>query len=45
MVSEIFFRGSLEAYVQTVKSRQGREFASIYPIMLRLLQAGLQQAS
>ncbi|KAM9824237.1 conserved oligomeric Golgi complex subunit 5 isoform 3-T3 [Neosynchiropus ocellatus] len=31
-------RGSLEAYVQSVRARQGKEFAPIYPIMLQLLQ-------
>uniref|UniRef100_A0A665TPQ1 Conserved oligomeric Golgi complex subunit 5 n=1 Tax=Echeneis naucrates TaxID=173247 RepID=A0A665TPQ1_ECHNA len=31
-------RGALEAYVQSVRARQGKEFASIYPIMLQLLQ-------
>ncbi|XP_017293700.1 conserved oligomeric Golgi complex subunit 5 [Kryptolebias marmoratus] len=31
-------RGALEAYVQAVRTRQGKEFAPIYPIMLQLLQ-------
>ncbi|KAK2858558.1 hypothetical protein Q5P01_003178 [Channa striata] len=31
-------RGTLEAYVQSVRARQGKEFAPIYPIMLQLLQ-------
>ncbi|KAL2102689.1 hypothetical protein ACEWY4_001857 [Coilia grayii] len=31
-------RGALEAYVQSVKARQGKEFAPVYPIMLQLLQ-------
>ncbi|KAK0135037.1 Conserved oligomeric Golgi complex subunit 5 [Merluccius polli] len=31
-------RAALEAYVQSVRSRQGKEFAPIYPIMLQLLQ-------
>ncbi|XP_053718102.1 conserved oligomeric Golgi complex subunit 5 isoform X1 [Synchiropus splendidus] len=31
-------RGSLEAYVQSVRARQGKEFAPVYPIMLQLLQ-------
>ncbi|XP_042081455.1 conserved oligomeric Golgi complex subunit 5 [Haplochromis burtoni] len=31
-------RGALEAYVQSVRVRQGKEFAPIYPIMLQLLQ-------
>ena len=38
-------RGCLEAYVQQVKSRQGKEFAAVYPIMLKILQAGLQHAT
>ncbi|XP_071153138.1 conserved oligomeric Golgi complex subunit 5-like isoform X1 [Mytilus edulis] len=38
-------KGTLEGYVQNVKSRQGREFASIYPVMLDLLQKGLQSAT
>ncbi|KAL4226453.1 Conserved oligomeric Golgi complex subunit [Mactra antiquata] len=38
-------KGSLEAYVQQVRSRQGKEFASIYPIMVKVLQAGLQHSS
>ncbi|KAF3859088.1 hypothetical protein F7725_021487 [Dissostichus mawsoni] len=33
-------RGALEAYVQAVRARQGKEFAPIYPIMLQLLQRG-----
>ena len=35
-------RGTLEAYVQSVRQRQGKEFASIYPVMVDLLQAGLK---
>lgn len=31
------FRGALEAYVQSVRSREGKEFA-VYPIMVQLLQ-------
>lgn len=31
-------RGAVEAYVQSVRARQGKEFAPIYPIMLQLLQ-------
>ncbi|XP_059360721.1 conserved oligomeric Golgi complex subunit 5-like [Carassius carassius] len=31
-------RGALEAYVQCVRARQGKEFAPVYPIMLQLLQ-------
>ena len=40
-------RGALEAYVQAVRARQGKEFAPIYPIMLQLLQratSGPQEA-
>ncbi|KAL9959850.1 hypothetical protein ACROYT_G033211 [Oculina patagonica] len=32
-------RGTLEAYVQLVRSRGEKEFAAVYPIMLRILQA------
>ncbi|XP_021370975.1 conserved oligomeric Golgi complex subunit 5-like [Mizuhopecten yessoensis] len=38
-------KGSLEGYVQHVKSRQGKEFTPIYPMMLELLQKGLQSAT
>ncbi|XP_059181753.1 conserved oligomeric Golgi complex subunit 5 [Centropristis striata] len=31
-------RGALEAYVQSVRTRKGKEFAPIYPIMLQVLQ-------
>ncbi|XP_034019786.1 conserved oligomeric Golgi complex subunit 5 [Thalassophryne amazonica] len=31
-------RGALEAYVQSVRAREGKEFAPVYPIMLQLLQ-------
>ncbi|XP_006633383.2 conserved oligomeric Golgi complex subunit 5 [Lepisosteus oculatus] len=31
-------RGALEAYVQSVRAREGKEFAPIYPVMLQLLQ-------
>ncbi|XP_029318165.1 conserved oligomeric Golgi complex subunit 5 [Cottoperca gobio] len=34
----ILIRGALEAYVQSVRGRQGKEFAPIYPIMRQLLQ-------
>uniref|UniRef100_A0AAQ4S7N1 Conserved oligomeric Golgi complex subunit 5 n=1 Tax=Gasterosteus aculeatus aculeatus TaxID=481459 RepID=A0AAQ4S7N1_GASAC len=34
----MLIRGALEAYVQSVRARQGKEFAPIYPIMLQLLQ-------
>ncbi|KAM6152343.1 conserved oligomeric Golgi complex subunit 5 isoform 4-T4 [Erethizon dorsatum] len=35
------FRGALEAYVQSVRSREGKEFAPVYPIMLQLLQKAM----
>ncbi|XP_072026015.1 conserved oligomeric Golgi complex subunit 5-like [Amphiura filiformis] len=35
-------RGTLEAYVQSVRAREGKEFAPIYPIMLDILQKGTQ---
>ncbi|XP_052679211.1 conserved oligomeric Golgi complex subunit 5-like isoform X3 [Crassostrea angulata] len=38
-------KGALEGYVNQMKSRQAREFAEIYPIMLDLLQKGLQTCS
>ncbi|XP_064606457.1 conserved oligomeric Golgi complex subunit 5-like [Liolophura sinensis] len=41
----MLIKGTLEAYVQYVRSRQGKEFTPLYPIMLKLLQEGLQQAS
>uniref|UniRef100_A0A3P9IBN5 Conserved oligomeric Golgi complex subunit 5 n=1 Tax=Oryzias latipes TaxID=8090 RepID=A0A3P9IBN5_ORYLA len=31
-------RGALEAYVQSVRTRQGKKFAPVYPIMLQVLQ-------
>ncbi|KAF7661313.1 hypothetical protein LDENG_00264440 [Lucifuga dentata] len=31
-------RGAVEAYVQAVRARQGKEFAAVYPVMLQLLQ-------
>ncbi|XP_051890018.1 conserved oligomeric Golgi complex subunit 5 isoform X2 [Pristis pectinata] len=37
----ILIRGSLEAYVQSVRAREGKEFASVYPIMLQLLQKAM----
>jgi len=37
------FRGSLESYVQGVTSKGGKEFVPLYPIMVELLQKGLQQ--
>ncbi|XP_032895598.1 conserved oligomeric Golgi complex subunit 5 isoform X1 [Amblyraja radiata] len=37
----ILIRGSLEAYVQSVRAREGKEFASVYPVMLQLLQKAM----
>ena len=37
-----YYRGTLEAYVQSVRAREGKEFAPIYPIMLDILQKGTQ---
>ncbi|XP_040199470.1 conserved oligomeric Golgi complex subunit 5 [Rana temporaria] len=34
----VLIRGALEAYVQSVKAREGKEFAPVYPIMVQLLQ-------
>lgn len=35
------FRGALEAYVKTVSAKGGTEYAPVYPVMLELLQKGL----
>ncbi|XP_060548669.1 conserved oligomeric Golgi complex subunit 5 [Pantherophis guttatus] len=37
----ILIRGALEAYVQSVRSREGKEFAPVYPVMVQLLQKAL----
>ncbi|XP_062494267.1 conserved oligomeric Golgi complex subunit 5 isoform X2 [Pezoporus occidentalis] len=34
-------RGALEAYVQSVRMREGKEFAPVYPIMVQLLQKAM----
>uniref|UniRef100_A0A6I8QCX2 Conserved oligomeric Golgi complex subunit 5 n=1 Tax=Xenopus tropicalis TaxID=8364 RepID=A0A6I8QCX2_XENTR len=34
-------KGALEAYVQSVKARDGKEFAPVYPIMVQLLQKAM----
>jgi len=39
----VWSRGSLEAYVQSVTSRGGKEFSPVYPVMLQLLQRAMQQ--
>lgn len=36
-----FLRGALEAYVQSVRAREGKEFAPVYPIMVQLLQKAM----
>lgn len=36
-----FFSGALEAYVQSVRTREGKEFAPVYPIMVQLLQKAM----
>uniref|UniRef100_A0A8I5YQ79 Conserved oligomeric Golgi complex subunit 5 n=1 Tax=Pongo abelii TaxID=9601 RepID=A0A8I5YQ79_PONAB len=37
----LLIRGALEAYVQSVRSREGKEFAPVYPIMVQLLQKAM----
>ncbi|XP_053319174.1 conserved oligomeric Golgi complex subunit 5 [Spea bombifrons] len=37
----ILIRGALEAYTQSVKAREGKEFAPVYPIMVQLLQKAM----
>lgn len=37
----LLIRGTLEAYVQSVRSREGKEFAPVYPIMVQLLQKAM----
>ncbi|XP_058046328.1 conserved oligomeric Golgi complex subunit 5 [Ahaetulla prasina] len=37
----VLIRGALEAYVQSVRSREGKEFAPVYPVMVQLLQKAL----
>ncbi|XP_066489534.1 conserved oligomeric Golgi complex subunit 5 [Tiliqua scincoides] len=37
----ILIRGAVEAYVQAVRSREGKEFAAVYPIMVQLLQKAM----
>ncbi|KAM4748513.1 conserved oligomeric Golgi complex subunit 5 [Rhinophrynus dorsalis] len=34
-------KGALEAYVQSVKAREGKEFAPVYPIMIQVLQRAM----
>lgn len=35
------YRGALEAYVQSVRGREGKEFAPVYPILVQLLQKAM----
>ncbi|XP_050781442.1 conserved oligomeric Golgi complex subunit 5 isoform X6 [Gopherus flavomarginatus] len=37
----ILIRGALEAYVQSVRTREGKEFAPVYPIMVQLLKKAM----
>ncbi|XP_058152525.1 conserved oligomeric Golgi complex subunit 5 [Dasypus novemcinctus] len=37
----LLIRGALEDYVQSVRSREGKEFAPVYPIMVQLLQKAM----
>ena len=34
-------QGALDSYVQSVKKRQGKEFAAVYSVMIQLLQKAL----
>ena len=34
-------QGALDSYVQSVKKRQGKEFAPVYSVMIQLLQKAL----
>ncbi|CAK8697833.1 unnamed protein product [Clavelina lepadiformis] len=38
-------RGAVENYVSSVRSRQGTKFASVYPLMVSLLQRGMEKHS
>ncbi|XP_077120900.1 conserved oligomeric Golgi complex subunit 5 isoform X2 [Ranitomeya variabilis] len=37
----VLIRGALEAYVQSVNAREGKEFAPVYPVMVQLLQKAM----
>lgn len=37
----LFIKGSLESYEQSVRSRGGKQFVDVYPVMLDLLHKGL----
>ncbi|KAL3222578.1 hypothetical protein MRX96_028360 [Rhipicephalus microplus] len=39
----VLVRGAMESYVQTVRQRQGKEFASVYPIMKEILEKAMAQ--
>lgn len=38
----VLVRGAMESYVQTVRQRQGKEFAPVYPIMKEILQKAME---
>lgn len=38
----VLIRGAMEAYVQTVRQRQGKEFTPVYPVMKELLQKAME---
>ncbi|KAK8763999.1 hypothetical protein V5799_033393 [Amblyomma americanum] len=37
----VLVRGAMESYVQTVRQRQGKEFAPVYPIMKEILEKAM----
>ncbi|CAF0814079.1 unnamed protein product [Didymodactylos carnosus] len=37
-------KGTLETYVQNVRNRQQKEFASVYPVMLNILERGISKS-
>ncbi|KAH6921698.1 hypothetical protein HPB50_004116 [Hyalomma asiaticum] len=39
----VLVRGAMESYVQTVRQRQGKEFAPVYPIMKEILEKAMAQ--
>jgi len=36
-------RGAIEAYVNQVRSKQSTEFAPVYPVLVKLLQQGMER--
>ncbi|XP_054168864.1 conserved oligomeric Golgi complex subunit 5-like [Oppia nitens] len=38
-------KNSLESYIKTIRQSDGKSFASVYPILIELLQKGLQKSS